>query len=292
MGMTAAGVHTIPADQYHADPCERPSLSASIASILCASSPKHAWTAHPRLNPDFAPHEEERFDIGRVAHALLLEGGAAVEVLDFADWRTKAAQEARDTARAAGRTPLLGKNWAAVEQMVAATRQQLEAINADPPLFTDGKAEQTLVWDDGGVLCRARLDWLRDDLAAIDDFKTTSASANPERWSKTLFGIGADVQAAMYLRGLNHATGMVDVRGTRQFRWAVQETYPPYALSVVSLAPSALELANAKVDTALRIWKRCLETDHWPAYPTQVAYAEAPAYEEMRWLEREAREAA
>lgn len=181
--MIGIGIHTLSAADYHRDLIDdkRPSLSASIAHILTTSSPKHAWTAHPKLNPDWQPREEEKFDIGKAAHALLLEGEAAVRVIPFDDWRTNAAKDEREAARAEGRIPLLAKHWEGVEAMRAAAYGQLEGLDVQPTLFTDGKPEQTLVWEDNGVLCRARLDWLRTDLTAIDDLKTTSASANPER---------------------------------------------------------------------------------------------------------------
>lgn len=285
------GIHTMTAEAYHADPCSVPSLSASMAHLLCTSSPAHARVAHPKLNPTFERHEEEKFDVGTVAHALLLQGEDVAVIVDAPDWRTKAAKEERDAARAAGQIPLLGKHWDAVRAMVAATRQQLDKIEAAPALFTDGKPEQTLVWEEDGVMCRARIDWLHDDLSAIDDYKTTKASANPESWSRTLFGIGADMQVAFYLRGLAAVAGAA-VAGMADFRYVVQETYPPYALSVVSLSPDVLALADAKVEWAIQLWKQSLASGEWPAYPTRVCFAELPPWEEVRWLAREEREAA
>lgn len=281
------GIHAMSAESYHADPCERPSLSASMAHILCTSSPAHAWVAHPKLNPAFERQDDAKYDVGTVAHALLLQGEDVAVVVDAPDWRTNAAKEERNAARAAGQIPLLAKHWDEVRAMVAATRQQLDKIDTAPALFADGKPEQTLVWEDDGVMCRARIDWLHDDLSAIDDYKSTKASANPEMWSRTLFGIGADVQAPFYLRGLKALRG-----ANPEFRYVVQETYPPYALSVVSLSPDVLALADAKVDYALATWRTCLADDTWPAYPTRVCWAELPPWEETRWLEREAREAA
>jgi len=38
----AQGIFEYTADVYHADPCPKPSLSASIAHILCSQSPAHA----------------------------------------------------------------------------------------------------------------------------------------------------------------------------------------------------------------------------------------------------------
>ena len=283
----------LPADLYHADIVDnrRPSLTASIAKLLCLASPRHAWTAHPRLNPDFERDTDPKYDLGTAAHAWLLEGRQAVHVVHAADWRTNAAKDARDEARLAGRIPLLAKDYDALERMVEAADYQLSVHEADPRPFTDGAAEQTLVWDETGVLCRARLDWSRDDRACIDDYKTTGRSANPESWSRTLFGMGYDVQAAFYLRGLAAVAGPA-VAGMADFRFVVQETSAPYALSVISLSPAALQLADDKVAWAIDLWRRCMDQDDWPGYPTRVCYADAPPWEETRWLEKEAREAA
>lgn len=282
------GVRSITAEEYHSDPCgDTPSLSSSIAHLICSQSPAHARQAHPKLSPDFAREEREHFDVGTAAHAMLLEGEAALAVLDFPDWRTNAAKEAREAARAEGKIPLLAHTAAEVYAMVDAARAQLAAHGATPSPFTDGKPEQTLVWEEpGGVVCRARLDWLRDDNSAIDDLKTTSRSADPATFSRRLFGFGGDVQAAFYLRGLEQLTGE-----RAEFRWVVIETYAPYALSVVAPGPDVLTIAEKKVSYALDVWRRCLDTGSWPAYPTEVCWASLPAHEEFRWLEKEEREA-
>lgn len=282
------GIYELSSDAYHADPGDRPSLSASIAAILCSSSPAHARAAHPRLNPDFARQEEQHFDIGTVAHSLLLEGESAVEVVEAKDWKTKVAQEQRDAARIAGRLPLLARHWDAVQAMVAAAREQLAQHAADPPLFVDGKSERTLVWEDDGVLCRARVDWLHDDHAAIDDYKSTGRSASPEAWIRSsLVANGGDIQVAMYLRGLRTLTG-----AEADWRWCVQETSPPYALSVIAPGPDVLALGESKLEYALKAWRRGIESGVWPAYEPRVATAELPPWDDSRWLEKLAREAA
>jgi hypothetical protein len=232
-----------------------------------------------------AEHENgEHFDIGTAAHALLLEGTSTVSVIAARDYRTKAAQAARDAAYAAGRTPILEAKWADVQAMVACTREQLAAHkDGGAEMFLNGEPEQTLIWQEGDVWCRARLDWLRD--GAIDDYKTTPhGSANPDSWTRSLFGMGADIQVAFYLRGLKAVTGF-----DATFRFCVQEPYPPYALSVVGLGPDALTLAEKKVLYAIERWQTCLATDKWPGYPRRTCYASLPAWQESWWLEREMR---
>lgn len=277
------GIHDgIAAEQYHADPAEQPSLSASIAHLLVSQSPAHAWANHPK-NPDRVAEEAvERFELGTTVHALLLQDDDLIEVCDFPDWRTKDAKTAREEARAAGRIPLLPDQAARARAMVAAVRQQLDAHPATPPLFTDGKPEQTLVWeDDHGVVCRARVDWLHNDHATIDDLKTTAASASPRAWNRTMWNIGAAFQAQFYRRGVEKLTGIRPA-----FRFCVVETTPPYAMSVVALDPSAEAVADSQIAWALRTWAECVETGEWPAYTPQVAYLEVPTYIEADWLER------
>lgn len=280
--VAGAGLVAMTAEQYHADPCERPSLSSSIAKELCNGTPAHARLKHPRLNPDFRREDKTAFDIGTVAHQLILEGDANVEIIDGQDWRTKAAQEARDAARDAGKTPLLAKEWEQVEALVNAARRQLEMFDCDPAPFTDGKPEQALIWDDDGVTCRALFDWPHNDHTAIDDLKTTGTSADPNTWArKTLYTIGADIQAAFYLRGYKKAFGLEPT-----WRFIVVETTPPYALSIVTPSPDVLTLAGRKVEHAIATWRKCLAENHWPAYTRQVSVAELPSWVETDWTNR------
>ena len=270
--ITGPGIYTIPAEAYHADPCPEPSLSSSIARMLCFNSAAHAQHDHPRLNPLAVDEDAEHFDIGTAAHALLLEGQQNIAVVDAKDWRTNVAKAARDAARAAGLTPLLASRWADVQAMVGAARAQLDRHkDGGAMMFTNGQPEQTLVWIESlpgdptaDVWCRARLDWLRP--GGIDDYKTCSTSANPETWTRSMFAAGADLQAAWYLRGLRALTGLDDAI----FRFAVQETFPPYALAVIGLGPDALMLAEKKCLYALEVWRASRQSNDWVGYPRRT----------------------
>ena len=76
-----AGIHRIAADVYHAD-LLRPdvTLSRSLAA-KCLRSAEHAWTHHPRLNPDYTSTTSETFDFGKAAHRALLGVGGDVRVM-------------------------------------------------------------------------------------------------------------------------------------------------------------------------------------------------------------------
>ena len=264
------GIHQISAADYHADPIPVGSLSNSIAQLLIDKSPYHARLQHPRLNPAYKPHNSGDFDLGTAAHAMLLEGDDSGLVLIEADnYRTKAAQEARDGAYAAGKTPVLERQYEAIQLMVSAANAFIvETEIADE--WDNGKSEQTVIWKEGDSWCRARPDRLCETL--IVDYKTTTDAA-PHAFSRQIIRMGYHFQASFYQRGIRAVDG-----STRPFLFLAQEVEAPYACSLHGVAPSLQELADMQVASAIRQWRECVATNDWPAYTTRVHYAEAPAW--------------
>lgn len=286
MILSAPGIYAISAAAYHADPCPTPSLSRSVGKVLLSKSPRHAWHAHPRLNPDWQPDDDTKFDVGKAAHDLLLRGEGDIDVIDADSWRTKAAKEARDVSLAGGRLPILATKWAHVQAMVRAGRAQLDVHEDAADAFTDGRPEMTLVWREGETWCRIRLDWLPDKGSTFYDFKST-VNAHPDAWAeRACYETGSDLQAAFYRRGIR----ALGIAKEPLFKFVVQEVEPPYALSVCALPPAALDMADRKVETMIELWRWCVAKDAWPGYPARTVYADPPPWHERRWLERETRE--
>lgn len=277
------GAHFMPAAEYHADPCPLPSLSSSIARILVNQSPMHAWLAHPRLNPGLDPEESSRLDLGSAAHAVLLESDwNVVEEVVADDWRTKAARERRAEVRAAGKIPVLSKHHEVLRAMVPVAQMCISQSEL-AGIFEDGYPEETLIWqDDDGIWCRCRPDWRTQDRMILLDYKTT-ANAEPNAFTRHILNMGYDMQAAFYLRG-NRAIGAPD--GCK-FVFLAQEIEPPYACSLVGVAPSLLCLGDMKVERAIRTWASCMQNDSWPAYPPRIAWAEAPEWAARKWSDFE-----
>lgn len=276
---------------YHADTfagLDAPILSASIAAILMSQSALHAYAAHPKLGAD-AREESETFDLGTIAHAVILEGTEKkLEIIEAPDWRTKGAQFVRDAARKRGMVPILSKNMADVRAMASEVRRQLSWFK-DPPLpLATGKPERVLLWqEEDGIWCKARVDWLHDTYETIDDLKTTGRSANPDDYIRSLYNSGGDIQPAFYLRGLKAITGK-----DATFRFIVAENCKPYAVSAVSLGPAALALAQDRCEQALRRWRKCVRSGNWGGYTPRVHHAEPPAWAlaeslEYEWAEEE-----
>jgi PDDEXK-like uncharacterized protein DUF3799 len=267
----------LPSDEYHRDQiAHEPSLSSSIAKILVMQSPLHAWHAHPRLNPKFVPVQNEDFDRGSAAHALLLEGEDRMVECAFNDWRTNAAKDARDEARAAGKLPLLTKHVGAVRRMVEVAKTALLESELHATL-EDFHAERSVIWREDGteVWKRARFDLQHVDRPLILDYKTVE-SADPWAFQRAIVSLGYDVQAAHYCDAYvamhPSAADRVD------FVFLVQEREAPFACSLVGLEPAFLELGKSKVAHATAIWADCLKDRHWPSYSHKIAWSQPPAW--------------
>jgi PDDEXK-like domain of unknown function (DUF3799) len=285
MKIERAGIYTdMSSVDYFEDPCPQPSLTQSIAKILLDQSPLHAWHAHPRLNPDWRPDDPTKFDVGNIAHKLMIGRGKEIVVLDqFNDWRTKAAQEAREAAAADGKLAVLGKKFALADRMVRAAREQLE-LRGLGNLFAEGAGEVVTAWQQDGYWCRQMIDWLSPDRLIFCDYKTTEMSAAPHGLGRMMVNAGWPIQAAMGEIGLK----AVDPLGSRRrFLFIVQETERPYALNVVEMSESALTMGRKMLAMAFHIWKDCITSNRWPGYPLEIIVPDYPGYAEASWLDRE-----
>jgi len=286
-GFAGPGFYSaITAEQYFADPCPRPSLTQSLCKILLERSPLHAWHAHPRLNPDYAPDDDTKFDIGNLAHTLLLGKGKNIDVLpeEYADWRKKDARMLRAGGEAAGRLVVLARHYAVAQAMERAARAALEAAGHWWMFDAHGDSEAMIAWEAGNFIwCRQLLDWLSPDRTTYVDYKTTQASGAPHTLSRRMIEYGWPIQAAFAEGGLNAVFG----QAKRRFLFVTQEATPPYALTVAELSEAVLTMGRKQVVSAARLWERCLADNVWPAYTAEIVWPEYPAWAEAAWLERE-----
>jgi hypothetical protein len=232
---------------YHGD---RHSLSASGMKLLLDAPAKFAH----RL--EHAEHKDV-FDLGTAAHRKVLGVGAEIVTVDADDWRSKAAREARDEARADGKVALLTKDAAVVDAMALALASHRLASH----LFTNGQAELSMFWHDDSwdVTRRARFDWLRDDGIAVD-FKTT-ANANPSRLPAACHDFGYHIQEANY----RDVAGGLDV-DISDFVFVFQEKTAPYLVTVAHLDPAFVSLGRTRCAQALERFRDCTASGLWPGY--------------------------
>jgi PDDEXK-like domain of unknown function (DUF3799) len=282
------GIYTdVSAADYFADPCPDPSLTQSIAKVLIDQSPLHAWTAHPRLNPDYVHDDDTKYDVGNVAHGLMIGRGKEIIVLDaYGDWRTKAAQEARAAAVMQGKIAVLGKTFARASNMVEAAREQLALRDLGHLLNQEtGIGEVVIAWQEDDIWLRQMIDWLEVERLTFCDYKTTGMSAAPHGLDRMMATAGWPIQAAMAERGLD----VLDPEnaGRRRYLFVVQEDTRPYALNVVELTEGPMTMGRKMLQHGVDIWRRCIEADRWPGYPAEIVRPSYPGWAETQWLDRE-----
>ena len=278
------GAYEISAERYHSDPCETPALSAGLAATMLEATPLHAFAASQRLNPDFEPEEKTQFDIGSAAHELMTGKGRGIFVVDADDYRTKAAQSARDQARADGYTPLTRMQDVQVRRMVRLGRLQMRAHGIGDP-FEGGRNEVTVIWRQDGVMNRIMVDCLDEENRVAYDLKTLAGVADADKWLRRSMDHGVDLRAAHYLDGLKDQFG-----GEWTYRFILLEKTQPHCLSVAQLSEGPLFMGRKKIRRARAMWGHCLETERWPGFSSEIAVVEPPPFYESRWLERESYE--
>jgi hypothetical protein len=273
------GLHLDVADvDYHADPSAGISLSSSVACEMLRSA-RHAWRMHPKLGGKAAPAPTKAMDGGSLLHMMLLGRGPKLRLVEAKDWRTKAAKAEQEAGRAAGELPVLAHKFEAMTTTVVEIHTELRRRGID---LTRGAPEATLIWEEDGVLCRARADLWAEEIATIYDVKFLS-DASPEAVARHMMNFGVDVQAAHYTAGFE--TAFPALAGRVAFKLVVIEQETGEIL-IAHSAGSMKQLGEWKRGVALERWKRCLAEDRWLGYnDDQEAAIEAPEYATREILE-------
>jgi hypothetical protein len=280
------GLHRVQADVYHADPSDRPSLSSTLARLILTRSPRHAWTAHPRLNPMHEPVEKKTFDIGRAAHRAALGAGEDYvayppEVLGSnGAASTTAAKEWAADQRAAGRTVLKAEECDKIGLIADSVRRKLALLKIE---IDPDHSEIAAIGEIDGCPVRMMADYAPPGKPYLLDLKTTE-DASPDGCIRAVTNYGYDVQIAHYLSVWEAVTGE-----KRRMRLVMVEKSPPYECSVVELYAAKgdeadwMDDAYGKIAYARSVWSHGLVTGEWPGYPAQIAVIGAPGYYRDKW---------
>lgn len=265
----AARILEVGEDAYHADPCAGPSLSQSIAHTLITQSPRHAWLEHPRLGGQQRARTKV-MDEGAILHKLLLGAGAEFEMVVADDWRTKAAREAKDIIVAGGKIPIIAHNFEKLK--LAAERLYKNAEYQGFPLNTPGRSELAIEFTDftdqwkrdREVLCRCRMDRVRDDHVIYDVKKVRSA--NPKDIARCIVEYGYDIQKVAYTRAYEQL--IPEALGRSDFVFLFCEIEPPYEVVAARLDGYHEEIGKRRWEKALRLWDQLLTEGSypWPGY--------------------------
>lgn len=228
-------------------------------------SPLHAWQAHRLLGGGTGGTSTDAQNVGKVLEALVfnqpVEGeGSAFAILNFDDFRTNAAKEARDDALARDKTPLLKREY---EVHIAAGVIIKKRLADQGVVFEGGEYQKRVEWTCGltGANCKGFIDYYVPGV--IWDLKCV-ADASPRKVQRSFVDYGWDIQHAAYVDAIE--TLEPELAGRVQMLYAFAETEPPYAVHVYQPDGMMRELGENKWHEAKRRWVECLETNNWPGY--------------------------
>lgn len=251
--------------EYHAD---RSTLSQSGIKVLLQAP---ALFKYQLDNP---PPPKRHYDLGSVAHSIVLGVGAQPEAVhrydaktgedlgEADDMRSPSTRAHADQIRAAGNIPLLRKEVAQAEAMA----ESLDRHRLAMELLADGAPEMTMYaeHEPTGIMCRGRVDWLTPEL--LVDLKTTD-TADPDQFGKKANSYGYHIQNAMYVdlaRLLGHPA--------KAFAFVLIEKTPPYLVEVVQLGAPSIRYGRKEYTRGLEILRDCREVDLWPSYSDDDTY--------------------
>jgi hypothetical protein len=232
-------------EEYHSHPS---SLSVSGAKTLLKSPALFRWEQENKPR-------KAVWDFGHGAHQLVLGQGDPIRVIDADDWRTKAAKDEREAARAANEIPLLSNEYTRVIQMADALsshQRAMELLSAGTPEISAFAIDEAT-----GVMRRCRFDWFGSTLV---DYKS-AVSAHPDAFAAAAARFGYHQQDAWYsdvAQDLGHQF--------YGFDFIVQEKEPPFFVNVVRLDSDSRRRGRELNELALQRFRDCVAADIWPVY--------------------------
>ena len=253
--------HDLSNAEYHA----HPAISKSGLDRIDQSP------AHYRASLTEPRKETPALTFGTAAHCWILETDEALYRYVIApqgiDRRTKDGKAQWAELESSGKTIISAEDAETLENMLASVHGHPVANE----LLADGIAESSVFADLLGVNVKCRPDWVHDSTVIVD-LKTTD-NAGPNAFAKSCASYRYHVQAALY-SDICREIGL-DIKA---FVFLAVEKNPPYAVSVYELDSDSIEVGRTLYQRNLETYRRCLETDHWPAYSDAIEVLRLPLW--------------
>jgi PDDEXK-like domain of unknown function (DUF3799) len=313
MSITEPGIYPdMTADEYHADPCILPSLSAGVACALVYETPFHAVMKHRRLRAELLaeldePEPEEEMQngvsrLGSIAHELLLGRGSGYEVItETVDSKGNVVKNPtayshadtkrqRDEIVARGGVPCLVHEIRAAEEIVSEVLSSVRQIGGCEHAFDPehGRSEVAVFWQESHlsipVWGRCLVDWWSND-GHLYDLKTTGRDLSDEALERKIDQEHLDMRAAWYLRGVEAVHPLL--RGRIDYRLVFAQQQAPFMSRVITLDKNTIYSGQKKIAYALMKWAHHLRRGHFPGYPNRIETMTMPKWAANRWADRE-----
>lgn len=268
----APGLHYgISAKAYHADPCEKPSLSSGIARKILAESLAHAHLSHPRLGGT-GNVTTASMGLGQLVHGLMDDNAEKDwELGPFDSYKSGEARAWRDRVALSGKTPALGRDLVDAQPIADAFKAKVA--------LPECRSEVTAIWREGDVWCRARYDKLAmtSQSANFWDWKTTANDMSDRGIIKTIAKYGYHIQMAFYRRGLAAVTELPSALIVPTLVFGA--TKAPWTVRRVRLSDTFLAEGDRQVQEAIDQWDTAMKTGDWSDHrEAEVFEAEMPLW--------------
>lgn len=263
----------VPAYQYHG----WQAANQSLLKTMRDQSPAHAYQQMTNPSPSTPATR-----LGTAIHTAVLQPDVFHQeyiVAPEINRRTNAGRE---------EWALLVNAWGEDNILKSEEMQEIQAISdavlSHPtagPLLR-GDVELSALWtdDETGVLCKGRFDVANKRVGALVDLKTTR-DASQRAFSRAIWQYGYHIQAAHYLAGAN-AHGI----DAEFFVIVAVEKTPPYAVAVYNLRGDVIKAGHDELRPLIEQYAQCMESGHWPGYPTEAVEIDLPRY---AWFEHDER---
>lgn len=250
----------LPAEQYHAD---RSAVSKGWLDRIDRSP------AHLKVYLDGYSRETPAMTLGRLVHTAVLEPDLLND--EFATVPTEINRRTKVGKAEYAEWEEENKHKTIIKadqlELAMAIRDSVRQNAAAKALLKNGDAEQTVVWKNSetGELCKARADWLRENV--IVDVKTTE-DARPEAFARSIANYRYDVQTSHYEEGFD----------LNRFVFIAVEKTPPYAVAVYAADDLIRHRGKQARDRNLRTYAECKASGKWPGYEEVIKTIELPRW--------------
>jgi len=256
-------IQGMPAPEYHSIDA----LSASGAKQLL-KTPAH-YIASRNSGPPTAA-----MLLGTVVHTMVLEPGnfdAEVAVCPKFDMRTKFGKQSREEFEETTNGKIV------IDEFKYERAKGISESLRSHPFFKEhvknGEAETTMMWEQYGVQCKARVDYIAKDV--IYDVKTCQ-DASPSGFSKQIAKFQYHIQAAHYLFGRKQLAGVNLDRAN--FVFLAVESEPPYSCGIYTLTSRSLKQGLREIARAAERFASIGEAEPHKNYTDGVMEISLPSW--------------
>lgn len=239
------------------------SMSAYNEIVAVRSSDLKPFALSPAHYKYYKQAEREEgpaLAIGSAAHTLILEPDKFdKEFIIYKAHKTRCQAFYVAAASNPGKILLLESEANFVKKLAESVRNKSHVMD----LVNSSSVELSVTGKLQGVFCKCRCDGYNFETGRIIDIKTTGKLAKDFR--RTIWDFGYHYSNAFY-KMVMEANNLI----VNDFVFIVIEKDPPFEVRLCKIDKEWVDDATTKIKEMLDLFSKCLTTDTWPGYSTEI----------------------